>query len=55
MRASTMAGPMTVNQFARLGGLARAASMTPSERAASASKAAKARWKKYRKEKQHAK
>ena len=38
--------PMTVTEFARLGGRARSAKMTKAERVASAKKAVAARWRK---------
>lgn len=39
---------MTVVEFARLGGLARASALTPEQRKEIASNAAKARWKRKR-------
>lgn len=40
--------PMTVTEFARLGGLAAAAKRTPEQRSQLCSNAVKARWAKYR-------
>jgi hypothetical protein len=45
MRAGKHKNPITLSDFARMGGMARAASMSKEQRSAAASKAAKARWK----------
>lgn len=41
--------PMTITEFAAMGGRAAAAKMTKEQRSARAKKAAKARWKRYAK------
>ena len=46
--------PMTVTEFARLGGLAAMAKLTPEQRSANARKAIMARWAKVRKAKESA-
>lgn len=44
MRATAMRKELTISEVARLGGLGRAAKLTPAERTISAHKAAAARW-----------
>jgi hypothetical protein len=43
---------LTITEFARMGGKALAAKMTPEQRAEAASKASKARWAKQKKAKE---